>query len=263
MISSCIESKILVRILEYGVLDSTNDEAKRLVRSMDCFAAAATHNDEKSKLYGTVITAKRQTAGRGRLGKTFFSPEGDSIYASFILPPPDNPAEQLITALAAVAVCEAIEKTTTAEPLIKWVNDILVDGKKVCGILAETIPEAVVLGIGININIGEDCLPEDIHDIAGSLWMDETERACFEKALIESVLRCALAQCDEATSLMNIYRTRSAVLGKNIVLSKEGKERPAFVKNITDDGALAVEYEDNSVEFLRSSAVSIHLIEKD
>ena len=234
-------------LLYYDEIDSTNAEAKRLLRG------------GKDELYGTVITARRQTAGRGRLGRSFASPGGDSVYASFILKPPENPAEQLITSLAAVAVCLAIEKTTSYKPGIKWINDILVDGKKICGILAESVPGAVVLGIGVNVNLSEDDLPEELHDIAGSLKMDIETRTLFFDTLTEEVFRCmAIADTEKTTSLMDEYRERSVLLRKPVYIGSDGI--PAFCDSIADDGALIVRYEDGSIDELRSGGISVRLV---
>ena len=190
---------------EYDELDSTNDEAKRLVKeaviaseakqSTGQAAASGTEPSPLStppldELYGSVVTARRQGAGKGRRGRAFFSPGGGSVYASFILRPPERPAGQLITAFAAVAVCEAIEKTTPCRPGIKWLNDIIVDGKKVCGILAEAVPHAVILGIGVNINLDGNDLPESLRGVVGTLRMDAETRERFFDALVESVFRC-------------------------------------------------------------------------
>jgi len=187
-------------ILYFDEIDSTNDEAKRRLRAGE-------------DLLGSVIAADRQTAGRGRLGKSFASPGGDSIYASFVLKLPESLAEQKITIFAAVAVCYAIEKTTSYRPAIKGVNDILAEGKKVCGILAESVPGAVVLGIGVNINLREDDLPDELREIAGSLNMDKVTRAHFFEELIGEVFRCMSAAekaaSAEAALLMDEYRARS------------------------------------------------------
>jgi BirA family biotin operon repressor/biotin-[acetyl-CoA-carboxylase] ligase len=234
------------RLIEYEELDSTNDEAKRLVRA------------GTSELYGTVITARRQTAGRGRKGRGFLSPgsggtQPGSIYASFILEPPENLAEQFITALAAVAVCEAIEETTSYEPGIKWINDVLVDGKKICGILAESIPGAVILGIGVNINLKIDDLPQELTDTVGSLKMDEKERQCFFNALVGNVFRCVPG------SPMDAYRKRSILTGQNIIIIQGENKRPAKALGVADDGALIVEYEDGSVCELRTGEITVRV----
>ena len=248
-------------VFYYHELDSTNDEAKRLLR-------AERSEDGSfcvpSRLYGTVVTARRQTAGHGRLGRSFASPGGDSIYASFILKPPVRPAEQRITAFAAVAVCMAIEKTTFYKPGIKWVNDILLDGKKVCGILAEADARAVILGIGINININEDSLPAGLSEIAGSLSMDKETRSQFFDILTKEVFRCTAVseatgskETAEAAALMNEYRARSVLLGMPVVLLRGDEKRNAFCEGIADDGALVVKYDDGSVDELRSSEISV------
>ena len=165
-------------------------------------------------LIGSVITAGRQTNGRGRFGNSFASPGGDSVYASFILDLPENLAEQQITPLAAVAVCFALEKATPYRPLIRGINDILLENKKVCGILAESVPGAVVLGIGVNINLGEEDFPEELRESAGSLDMDNEMRARFFNELAEEVFRCMeVAQKPDsagAAMLMDEYRARSA-----------------------------------------------------
>jgi len=242
-------------VLHYEELDSTNAEAKRLIRGEHNRDGSFCVND----LYGTVITAKSQTAGRGRLGRSFASPGGGSIYASFILEPPENPAEQRITAFAAVAVCLAVEKTTSYKPGIKWINDILVDGKKICGILAESVPGAVILGIGININLAGSDLP----DGAGSLVMDEKERPRFFETLIEEVFHCI--NVSDSPELMDEYRERSVLLGKAIILLRKDEYPgnyigvPAFCEGIADDGALIVRYEDGSIEELRSGEISVRL----
>lgn len=270
----------MIKILEYDQLDSTNDEAKRLVRAAkNNGPAEQNRGDIVKKLYGSVITARRQNAGRGRMGKSFFSPGGDCIYASFILPLPERPAEQLITAAAAVAVCEALENTTAYKPGIKWVNDIIVGGKKVCGILAETIPEAVILGIGVNINIEDGGLPKELQGIAGSLRMSEKEKDDFFSALAEKVpfyvssektggSSCAadkradkrdgsFCPASDISSVINAYRKRSVIIGKSILVVQGDKKRPAAALGIADDGALIVKYEDGSTENLRAGEISV------
>jgi len=293
-------------LLCYDELDSTNDEAKRLLH-------AARQGDDSIKgtvpvigpikgtvpvigpikgtvpvieegvtgLYGVVVTASRQSAGRGRNGKPFASPGGDSIYATFILRPPEDPAEQRITAFAAVAVCHAIEKTTSYKPGIKWINDIYLDGKKICGILAESVPGAVILGVGININLDKKDLPDELKKSAGSLKLSAEERALLFECLREEVFRCMdidRPDTEEASALMDEYRARSVVIGKPVLLlletdislnpcycipamntqSHDGYFRvPAYCEGIADDGALIVRHTDGSLEELRSGGVTV------
>lgn len=260
-------------IFEYDELDSTNDEAKRLVKKavLEGQKEPSPSSLSLDELYGSVVAARRQSAGKGRRGRAFFSPGGDSIYASFILRPPERPGEQPITAFAAVAVCEAIERTTPCNPGIKWPNDILIDGKKVCGILAETVPDAVILGIGVNINLDENDLPESLRGTAGSLRLDAETRERFFDALVESVFRCTEDNKNRplcpnknrplcpisASALMDEYRARSILIGKPVhVLRGDGKA-PATAIGVADDGSLVVQYEDGAVTALRSGEVSV------
>jgi len=254
------------KLFSYEELDSTNNEAKRLLRNTGAESDAVgpiRMAAGPSELFGSVITARRQTKGRGRLGRSFESPGGDSVYASFIFEPPEDPAGQRITAFAAVAVCLALERTTSYRPGIKWINDILIEGKKICGILAESVPGAAILGIGVNINLKEDDLPYELREKADSLSMDEETRTRFFNALAEEVFRCmAVASApdtDEAAGLMDEYRLRSVVLGKAVVLEQGKEKRSAFCTGIADDGALIVSLEDGSVEELRSGEISVRL----
>ena len=283
------------KIRLYDELDSTNNEAKRLVREAmatgatdisdllrtscassaskttdlfnavgtaaatgePCLTDATNTNQVLSALYETGIVARRQSAGRGRRGRGFFSPGGNSIYASFILKPPNNPCEQLVTVSAAVAVCKAIEKTTSHKPDIKWINDVLIDGKKICGILAETIPNAVILGIGININLNENDLPAELRGIVGSIVLNEIERKILFDTLAETVFQNATTFTSSA--IIGEYRARSILLGKYIYVFQNNERQRAFATNVADDGALIVKYENGIVETLRSSEVSVSL----
>ncbi len=213
---------------------------------------------------GTLIVAKRQSLGRGRFGRSFFSPEG-GIYMSMVLRP-TLPAEKavLLTTCAAVAVARAIESTTGLSAGIKWVNDIFVNGKKVCGILAEaglsgtsSVPEYVVLGIGINVE--QQSVPEELEDIVGCLEND-TDGTISKECLIEAVWRefAALYQELEGTSYMEEYKARSILIGKTVtVLAAEGGY-PAIVRDIDREGHLIVEGE-SGLEVLSNGEVSVRL----
>jgi len=195
----------------YDETDSTNNEAKRLIGvARSC--ADSCGSECVRRLYGAVVTARKQSAGRGRLGKSFESPGGDSVYATFIFEPPEDPADQRITVFAAVAVCRALEQTTTYRPSIKGINDILIEGKKVCGILAESVPGAAILGIGVNINLSEEDFSEELREIAGSLSMDAETRERFFETLKDEVFRCmAIAvhpDAPEASALAAEYHKR-------------------------------------------------------
>ena len=162
----------------YGETGSTNTDAKRL--------------GEEGAPHGTVVAADMQTAGRGRRGRTWESPAGKDIYFSILLRPefaPDKAAG--LTLVMALAVARAVEEKCGVEAGIKWPNDVVVNGKKICGILTEMTVETdyiqhVVTGVGINVNM--DSLPEEIRESATSLFLEsgkKTARAELLQAVLE------------------------------------------------------------------------------
>ncbi|MDR1572244.1 MAG: biotin--[acetyl-CoA-carboxylase] ligase [Clostridiales Family XIII bacterium] len=257
------------RICVRQTLESTNKTAREMLLS----GAPA----------GTVVLAEEQSAGRGRFGRAFFSPRG-GVYASFILKAPaDAGAAQLVTVFAAVAACQAIEAHTGGDCSIKWVNDVLAGGRKVCGILAEAVAGAggsagggrdghVILGIGVNINIDADSFPEDIRGTAGSLSLPQ-ERLCpFAAGLINRVA----ALCGEGggegfggreglgggeagrAAALDEYRRRSCVTGRDVyVLGRGGEKKEAAALGIDGGGGLVVRYADGTLETLSSGEISI------
>ncbi|MDR0357491.1 MAG: biotin--[acetyl-CoA-carboxylase] ligase [Clostridiales Family XIII bacterium] len=241
-------------------VDSTNDEAKRLIAAAPPGAIP----------FGTVVVADEQTAGRGRRGRRFFSPAANSLYISFILRPDTDPKRGLFaTIAAATAVCEAMEiaRGNVLRPKIKWVNDIFEGGKKVCGILAEAVSdaksgkiEAIVIGIGVNINVPETDFPDELRAVAGSIDMNDRERADFIDILIENIFSRCAADADKK-SILDDYRARSLILGKPIFVARNERTEMADALEIGDDGSLLVEYENGRRERLRSGEVSIRNID--
>ncbi|MCL2492683.1 MAG: biotin--[acetyl-CoA-carboxylase] ligase [Clostridiales bacterium] len=250
----------------FDELDSTNDEAKRRVQK-----ALEAGGKELQKIYGAVLIARKQTAGRGRRGRVFVSPGGDSLYISFILMPyGDSNLNILFTAAAAVAVCRAAHTALPeADSRIKWINDVYSDGRKVCGILTEggSNPNgsgiaAVVLGIGVNINLREEDFPPELQGVAGSFVLNEKERDRFVSTLIENVfsLTDGLGEDGGKAALIDEYRALSLLEpGQEVTvyaLPGEGKGIPAEVIGIDDDGGLKVRYADGRQETLRSGEIS-------
>lgn len=240
----------------YDAVDSTNIKARHMTL-------------EKAE-HGTVVIAKQQTKGRGRLGRNFFSPV-EGLYMSIIIKP-DFSLEKslLVTSAAAVAVAESIEETTGCEAMIKWVNDVYVDGKKVCGILTEGITdletgqiEYLVIGIGINTTVKD--FPDELKATAGAV-----EGNYSKSALAADIITKTLdftAEIDKS-SFMDIYRKKSLVTGKDVTVYKgrykidpkdEIPGRRARVLDIADDGGLVVLYSDGSREKLISGEISIRL----
>lgn len=215
---------------------------------------------------GTVLLAGAQTAGRGRLGRQFYSPQGSGIYLSLLLRPDQLPLAQAvrITTTAAVAVCRAIEQTGGGPAQIKWVNDVFVAGRKVCGILTESAldPAAgclkyAVLGIGLNVCPPPGGFPPELAGIAGAVFDAPAPglRCRLAAAVLEQVWAC----CSGGDDTLEEYRRRSLVPGHAVnVLSPVGQRR-ALALGIDDDCRLLVQYADGSREALSSGEISVRL----
>lgn len=220
----------------HKVLDSTNTECKRRV------IEGAPH--------GLTILAEEQTAGRGRLGRDFYSPAKTGIYMSILVHPSmDGSDAMLLTTAASVAVCRGLTKVLPVEPQIKWVNDIYLNGKKVCGILTEAISnfemgkiDAVIVGIGINYRTEE--FPEDIKDRAGAV---ETTSDIPRNQLVAAVLNAFWEIYDhiEDREFIKEYRQRSMVLGKDIRILEKGQWKEATAVDVNDDGGLVIQIENS------------------
>ena len=214
------------------ITDSTNTQAKKL--ALD----GAGH--------GTLLLAEEQTAGRGRNGKSFFSPRGVGLYMSVILKPVLGMEEpQMITIAAAVAVCKAVEKLTDKKPRIKWVNDVYLDGKKVCGILTEAATdfesggiESIIVGVGVDCATKEDSLPQELRGIVGTLGDDAISR----NRLAAEILAGILDGFDTLGSgeIIDAYRARSLMFGKDISFMRGSERLNARVTGISDSGGLLV-----------------------
>ena len=204
---------------------------------------------------GTVLIAGAQSAGRGRNSRAFASPEG-GLYMSVMLHP-QSVAEALgITPLAAVAVARAIEEQFGLNPGIKWVNDILIDGKKVCGILAEAVQGErlnVVLGIGVNVTQPEGGFSEGLRDIAGALFENPPEHA--REKLAAAILNGLFARNFDTHSE---YVRRSAVLGRTVMVNCAGDIYQARAVAIDERFRLVVERGEERIH-LNSGEVSIKL----
>ena len=237
-----------VAISVFDSIDSTNSEAKRAI---------------SNGLSGEAIfAAEAQTAGRGRHGRSFYSPEGGGLYFSCVLHPEVGLAESTaITAATAVAVCKALENKTKKHPLIKWVNDIFIDGLKVCGILTEAVSDfesgrvqAVIVGIGINLTT--EHFPDELSGIAASVGAG-IDRCAF----IAEVFECIKSYCNALPSreFMSDYRRYSLVIGRGITFSRNGIDYRAVARAIHDDGSLEVLTDSGEVILLQSGEISIKL----
>ena len=228
-----------MKIYHYKSTASTNAEAKKMIL-----------NGEREGIF----LAQKQTAGRGRLGRSFFSENG--IFMSVIIAPENIPFDpSFLTSAVAAATCRAI--TEKGFPVgIKWVNDLLLDGKKVCGILTEAVslgsePLAYVVGIGINV--GENEFPEDIRTIADTLPLNETEKNdLFFSVLshIDAVLS------EEKTSILAYLKEKSVVLNQAIRFYG-AKEGIGTAIDLDENGGLIVATDQNQRIVLTGGEISV------
>lgn len=211
------ELKNRINIDVRNTCPSTNSEVRALAQN---------GGDE-----GSVVVSASQSQGRGRLGRSFFSPDSTGVYMSILLRPTCHPQDAvLITTAAAVAVCEALELCGVSGAQIKWVNDIFLNGKKVCGILTESgfaadgsKLEYAVVGVGINVYAPQNGFPDDIKDIAGAVFSQEQQGlknefvACFLNSFFKYYDKLSLREH------IGAYREKCFVLGKEInIISGDG-----------------------------------------
>lgn len=219
---------------------------------------------------GCVIVACEQTAGRGRYGRQFFSPIDSGVYLSLLLRPTAYSPQQAtcLTAAAAAAMCQAIEAVTGQQPGIKWVNDIFLHGKKVCGILTEAAVgletgalDYMVLGAGVNLYPPVKGFPEEIQPIAGSVL----ERSCPEakNRLVGEFLNrfWDFYTHPECRTYLEDYRSRSLAIGQNVTVLSAGRAVSAYAYGIDDDFRLLVRYENGDTEALSYGEIRIQLDE--
>lgn len=238
----------------------------RVERETESTNAAVREYAEQGMQEGFLLVAGEQTKGRGRYGRTFFSPQGTGVYFSLLLRPKGVLAQQgtSLTAIAAVAMCEAVKELSGKPTGIKWVNDIYVNGKKVCGILTEAsmglesgMLDYVILGVGVNVYPPETGFPESLVDKAGIVFdeMQDDMKNRLIALFLENFGAYYLKQNEK--SYIEKYKEYSLVTGKQIqVLSEYGK-REAYVLGIDDDCRLLVEYENGERATLSCGEISI------
>lgn len=236
----------------FDELDSTNAYLKKLAR------AGAEE--------GRIIIARRQSAGRGRLGRSFYS-DAEGLYISVLIRP-HMKAESMVfvTAMTAVAMARAIERTVNADARIKWVNDIFVRGKKVCGILCESafgadaLSEYVVIGAGVNITEPFGGFPADISAVAGALLphgSGQELRSRLAAAFLEDLFG-EYARLD-SRSFLDEYRRRSMVTGKNVSVISPTLTRHGKAIAIDDDCRLVVRFDDGTTEHVSTGEISVRV----
>ena len=235
----------LGRTLHYrDELPSTNALAYRLA--------------QEGAFHGEVVICERQTAGRGRRGRSWVSPPGLNLAFSAILRPelPPQRAPEL-TLVAAVALAEALRGAGAPDAAIKWPNDVQVDGRKVAGILTELSAEAdrvhfVVLGMGVNLNLSEADLPEELRDQATSLMLargSRVPRALFTASLLAHLERWLELHADEGFApVREAWKRLSSTVGQRVRVRLERSELVGVAEDIDEVGALLVRVEGGRLE---------------
>ena len=254
------------KVIVLPEVDSTNDELKRLAMS-----------GEKE---GLVVLSEKQSKGKGRRGRDFYSPEGSGIYMSLLFRPDDKKASDiiLVTTQAAVAVAHAVSKVCKKEAKIKWVNDVYLDDKKICGILTEAVSdfesggiELVIVGIGINVRRPAD-IPDDLKGVMGYIFNEDEDMPVSRNEIAAAVINELQKYYEDLPdrSFMKEYKDRSNVIGKRIkfgtpgsVAGKPGDDwRSGIATDIDDSGGLVVKLDDGSVETLHTGEISVRVTEE-
>lgn len=233
-----------IEVCVFDEIDSTNSEAVRRLKA-DIVPPA-------------LFVAERQTAGRGRRGRSFHS-SGGGLYMTLALK--SSPSDTVgLTALAAVAVAETIENLTGISAGIKWVNDIYIDGKKVCGILCEAVADnqtgemsAVIIGIGINLRV--KAFPEELRNVAGNIDCKSLSKNLLAANITNRILE--LINSDE--DYISTYKQKSIVLGKDICYIKNGVKYEAVAADIEKNGGLTVINTDGTTEILNSGEITLRI----
>ena len=240
------------RTVYFDATDSTNVQARRLAE------AHAPH--------GTLVVSDRQDGGKGRRGRSWASPSGVGIWMSLILRPEIAPSSaSMLTLAAALAVREGIQEETGLSPLIKWPNDLVLNGMKICGILTEMSTELmeiqyVITGIGINVNQKE--FPPEIRDTATSLSL-EAGRSFRRSSLIAAILKAfekdyaAFLKTGDLSLLLEEYNACLVNRGKEVCILDPSGEYRAVAEGIDESGSLLVTLPDGTRREIISGEVSV------
>lgn len=254
-LNEIMKTQIMGKSIElHQVIDSTNNRAREL---------ALEGADE-----GTLIIAETQLEGRGRLSRSWISPRGKGIWMSLILKPDLSPDQAPhITAIAAVAIRKALNRATGLDIGIKWPNDIIIDGKKVCGILTEMHADIdriyyVVVGIGINVNMTQEDLPVELSSTATSLRialgrnLDRRQLIALIMEEIEEIYYTYLENRD-FKQILDLCRQYSVTLNRPVKVIGRDTSFEGFAVDFDEDGSLLVKKEDGNIIKVMSGDVSV------
>ena len=234
-------------------IGSTNDHLKALAKQ------GAPH--------GTAIIAGHQSAGRGRLGRSFVSPEGMGVYLSFLIRPGCSATQLMhLTCAAAVAMCDAVEAACGITPGIKWTNDLVCGKHKLGGILTELnlapggLVDSAIVGIGINCRQQKEDFPPEIRDMAASLSMvsgKEVSPALLAGAMLEALRQMSDTLLTNKDTCLDRYRSHCVTLGQDISLVRGDDVRYGKALDIDSEGGLIVAFTDGTVGCVTSGEVSV------
>ena len=239
------------RIHYFDCVESTNTLAKEMAK------AGAPH--------GTVLIADRQTAGRGRLGRSFLSPGGMGIYMSVILRYDCQATDLMhLTCACGVHLCNAVESVLQIRPGIKWINDLVVGQKKLAGILTELVvtgqETCAIVGIGLNVCQKTADFDPQIQSIATSLALisgQQFSRPAVFDAIVQNIYRMDQSLFTQKDRIMTRYRQNCITLGQQISVVRGDEIRHGQALAITDEGALLVRYDDGNTQEVNSGEVSV------
>lgn len=236
----------------FNTIDSTNNCLKKLAQT--------------GAPQGTAVVAGQQTTGRGRLGRSFFSPAGKGIYLSFLIRPKCHASKLMhLTCAGAVAVCDAVENMTQTRPGIKWTNDLILQGKKLGGILTELSINAsgnvdyAIMGIGINCQHTSEDFPLELKDMATSLKIARLrdDPAELAAAILNSMAKmCEMLHSGKDT-IMDAYRRDCVTLGRAIQWTKGDSVHHGKALDIDAEGGLIVCTECGNQETISTGEVSV------
>lgn len=253
-VASFLAPALPFRLEYHDTIDSTNNRAREL---------AENNADD-----WTVVLAGKQTAGRGRMGRSFYSPSSSGIYMSIIVRPRcDVSHANMLTIAAAAAVAESIENILGVKVAIKWVNDLFVADRKVCGILTEasvgveeqTLRYAVV-GIGINVAPPKNGFPKELEHVATSILKELPDSEIRNRLVAETLMRFKpYAENLLQRQYLPVYRDRLMVIGKSVTLHRGREIEKVFVQDLTDDGTLIVITNDGVKKEISSGEVSLRM----
>ena len=239
--------KTLKNIRVRDETDSTSSEARRYALTGGTAPA--------------LFIADSQSGGRGRVGRSFYSPSGTGIYMSLLLPMADSLADTLLmTSASAVAVRRAILRITGADVGIKWVNDLYLGDKKVCGILCELLSEKKMMIVGVGINLYPSSFPEEISATAGSLLAsggDDDLRHALAAGVAEELLAISTELSDGR--FMEEYKAHSTILGRELTYTENGVSRKGTAIDVDSRGRLYVLAPDGQTNILSSGEISVRL----